>query len=134
MAAYNAGEAFRKRDAESFTHDVTSSDAGMIMHPRSMPTVFELPAGGRKKVVSVKMESSLVEELDRVWQELGYTSRSQFIREAIVYYMVVARAVKDGNLCLCECNTTPNARRLEDVLAEKIAEYVTEEGIENDMF
>jgi len=40
-----------------------------------------------KKVVSVKLDVDIIEELDRLWKKLGYNSRSEFIREAILFYM-----------------------------------------------
>jgi len=40
-----------------------------------------------KKVVSVKLDVDIIEELDRLWRKLGYNSRSEFIREAILFYM-----------------------------------------------
>jgi len=40
-----------------------------------------------KKVVSVKLDIDIIEELDRLWKKLGYNSRSEFIREAILFYM-----------------------------------------------
>ncbi len=81
---------------------------------------FELPAESRKKVVSVKMEETLIYELDRLWRQLGYSSRSEFIREAIVYYMMIVRAVRQSGLCLCE-RSSPGARSLEDILAESVS-------------
>ncbi|WP_236698202.1 ribbon-helix-helix domain-containing protein [Pyrodictium occultum] len=51
--------------------------------------VFEVPVSPPKKVVSVKLEVDIIEEMDRLWRSLGYTSRSEFIREAILYYMQV---------------------------------------------
>ena len=90
---------------------------------------FELPAESRKKVVSVKMEETLIYELDRLWRSLGYQSRSEFIREAIVYYMMIVRAVRQSGLCLCECSR-PGAKSLEDILAESISAGFEEEGEE----
>ena len=43
--------------------------------------------GSPKKVVSIKLDVDLINEIDRVWQRLGYSSRSEFIREAILYYL-----------------------------------------------
>jgi len=40
-----------------------------------------------KKVVSVKLDVELIEQLDRCWRRHGYRSRSEFIREAILFYM-----------------------------------------------
>ncbi len=80
--------------------------------------VFELGAPGRKKVVSVKIEERLLEEIDDTWRALGYGSRSEFIREAVIYYMLVRRALAATNLCLCDCRENPNAKRIEDVLME----------------
>jgi len=40
-----------------------------------------------KKVVSVKLDVDIIEELDKLWKKLGYNSRSEFIREAILFYM-----------------------------------------------
>ena len=51
--------------------------------------VFDVPVSPPKKVVSVKLEVDIIEEMDRVWRSLGYASRSEFIREAILYYMQV---------------------------------------------
>ena len=51
--------------------------------------VFDIPVPPPKKVVSVKLEVDIIEEIDRIWRSLGYASRSEFIREAILYYMQV---------------------------------------------
>ncbi|BES81354.1 hypothetical protein PABY_09210 [Pyrodictium abyssi] len=51
--------------------------------------VFDVPVSPPKKVVSVKLEVDIIEEMDRIWRSLGYASRSEFIREAILYYMQV---------------------------------------------
>ncbi|MET1128953.1 MAG: ribbon-helix-helix domain-containing protein [Thermoproteota archaeon] len=48
---------------------------------------FYLPIGSPKKVVSVKLEVEIVDEMDKLWRALGYSSRSDFIREAILAYM-----------------------------------------------
>ncbi|HIP85198.1 MAG TPA: ribbon-helix-helix protein, CopG family [Pyrodictium sp.] len=40
-----------------------------------------------KKVVSIKLDVDIIEELDKLWRKLGYNSRSEFIREAILFYM-----------------------------------------------
>ena len=92
---------------------------------------FELPAESRKKVVSVKMEETLIYELDRLWRSLGYSSRSEFIREAIVYYMMIVRAVRQSGLCLCECNQ-PGAKSLEDILAESVSAGIGEAADEDE--
>ena len=78
---------------------------------------FELPAVSRKRVVSVKLEETLLALLDEVWRSLGYQNRSQFIREAIVWYMMIVRSANRG-LCICECDK-PGAKRIEEVLAEE---------------
>ncbi len=41
-----------------------------------------------KKVVSVKLDVDIIEQMDKVWREYGYSSRSEFIREAILFYMM----------------------------------------------
>jgi len=51
--------------------------------------VFDVPVSPPKKVVSIKLEVDIIEEMDRIWRSLGYASRSEFIREAILYYMQV---------------------------------------------
>ncbi len=106
MAAYHDVDEFYLDDAEKRTYTQSPLD------------VFELGAPSRKKVVSVKIEERLLEEIDRAWRELGYGSRSEFIREAVIYYMLVRRAMNATNLCLCSCDESPNAKRVEDVLAE----------------
>ncbi len=50
---------------------------------------FDLVIPSPKRVVSIKLEIDLIEEIDRLWRRLGYTSRSEFIREAIIYYMQI---------------------------------------------
>jgi len=40
-----------------------------------------------KKVVSVKLDVELIEQLDKCWRRHGYRSRSEFIREAILFYI-----------------------------------------------
>jgi len=52
--------------------------------------ILDIPVPSPKRVVSVKLEVELIEEIDRVWRMLGYNSRSDFIREAILYYMQIA--------------------------------------------
>lgn len=49
--------------------------------------VMVVITGSPKKVVSIKLDVDLINEIDRVWQKLGYSSRSEFIREAILYYL-----------------------------------------------
>ncbi len=56
--------------------------------------VFEIRVTPPKKVVSVKIDVDLLHEIDKVWRELGYKSRSQFIIEAIIYYMQVVKSMK----------------------------------------
>jgi len=46
--------------------------------------------GSPKKVVSIKLEVDIIREIDEVWKKLGYSSRSEFIREAILYYAQIA--------------------------------------------
>ena len=58
--------------------------------------IIDVPVPSPKKVVSVKLEVELVEEIDRVWRMLGYSSRSEFIREAILYYMQIATRRLEG--------------------------------------
>ena len=43
--------------------------------------------GSPKKVVSVKLEVDLINQIDQVWKRLGYSSRSHFLREAIIFYL-----------------------------------------------
>jgi Arc/MetJ-type ribon-helix-helix transcriptional regulator len=52
---------------------------------------FYLPIGSPKKVVSVKLEVEIIDEMDKLWRTLGYSSRSDFIREAILAYMQLLR-------------------------------------------
>lgn len=40
-----------------------------------------------KKVVSVKLDVEIIDEIDRVWRSLGYSNRSEFLREAILFYL-----------------------------------------------
>jgi metal-responsive CopG/Arc/MetJ family transcriptional regulator len=56
---------------------------------RAQRPVFDIVIPSPKKVVSIKLEVDLLEEIDRLWRSLGYTSRSEFIREALIYYMQV---------------------------------------------
>lgn len=51
--------------------------------------ILVLP-GSPKKVVSIKLEYDIINEIDEVWRKLGYRSRSEFIREAILYYIQLA--------------------------------------------
>ncbi|BEP17644.1 hypothetical protein PYJP_09960 [Pyrofollis japonicus] len=55
--------------------------------------VFDIVIPSPKKVVSIKLEVDLLEEIDRLWRSLGYTSRSEFIREALIYYMQVVSSI-----------------------------------------
>ena len=76
---------------------------------------------GRKKVITLKVDVTILEEMDRLWRELGYASRSQFIREAITHYMLVARARRSGDdICVCRCSEARQAERLEDYIAERL--------------
>ncbi len=60
--------------------------------------VIDVPVPSPKRVVSVKLEVELIEEMDRLWRLLGYNSRSDFIREAILYYMqIAARRLETSN-------------------------------------
>lgn len=82
-------------------------------------TEFEIPVPPPKKVVSVKLEVDLIEEMDRVWRALGYNNRSDFIREAILYYMQVVMQNKDNMLearqALTILELERRIRELEDV-------------------
>ena len=83
-------------------------------------SIFELPAVSRKRVVSVKLEETLLAMLDEVWRSFGYQNRSQFIREAIIWYMMMVRSAKKG-LCLCDCSQ-PGARKPEEVMLSEFIE------------
>ena len=72
----------------------------------------------QKRVVSVKLEEHFIQIIDEFWQRHGYENRSQFIREAIVWYMNLIRAIERG-LCVCDCNKK-GAKKLEDVLYEAV--------------
>ncbi len=67
-------------------------------HHRSDKNIIIVPPGSPKKVVSIKLEVDIIREIDEVWRKLGYSSRSEFIREAILYYAQIApilRSVKN---------------------------------------
>ncbi len=55
---------------------------------------FDIIVSSPKKVVSIKLEVELIHEIDAVWQKLGYRSRSEFLREAILYFLQVAPRLK----------------------------------------
>jgi len=40
-----------------------------------------------KKVVSFKLDVDIIAKIDEVWPRLGYRSRSQFLREAVLFYL-----------------------------------------------
>jgi len=46
---------------------------------------------GLTKVVSVKLDLSMLKEIDDTYREYDYKSRSEFIREAIQVYMKLLR-------------------------------------------
>lgn len=39
------------------------------------------------KVVTVKLDYDLLQVIDRLWKTLGYSNRSEFIRDALSYYL-----------------------------------------------
>ncbi len=57
--------------------------------------VFEIIVTPPKRVVSVKLDIDTIELIDRIVQEYGYASRSEFIREAIYFY--IAFLSRKGN-------------------------------------
>jgi metal-responsive CopG/Arc/MetJ family transcriptional regulator len=59
-------------------------------HHRDGRNIIIVPPGSPKKVVSIKLEVDIIREIDEVWKKLGYSSRSEFIREAILYYAQIA--------------------------------------------
>jgi len=72
-----------------------------------------------KKVVSVKLDVDIIEELDKLWRRLGYNSRSEFIREAILFYMQYVQekleAKRDENTSKLAQQKLP-LRELEEVI------------------
>ncbi|WP_048054258.1 ribbon-helix-helix domain-containing protein [Saccharolobus solfataricus] len=47
---------------------------------------FELEITGTV-TISFKLENEFIKEIDNVARNLGYTNRSDFIRDAIIYYL-----------------------------------------------
>ncbi|ABM81092.1 ribbon-helix-helix domain-containing protein [Hyperthermus butylicus] len=93
--------------------------------------IIDVVVPSPKKVVSVKLEVEIIEELDRTWRALGYTSRSEFIREAILYYMQVVQArraatsaaIRGDNMGRVLANGEAGAEEVEE------EEFVEEEGV-----
>ncbi|RUM47354.1 MAG: hypothetical protein DSY37_02920 [Hyperthermus sp.] len=78
----------------------------MVAEAKPRSGEITIITGSPKKVVSFKLDVSLIEEIDRVWSMLGYSSRSEFIRDAVIYYMQVAVRLKNGygdGRCRCDC-------------------------------
>jgi len=46
-----------------------------------------------KKVVSFKLDVDIIAQIDEVWPQLGYQSRSQFLREAVLFYLQYVQRV-----------------------------------------
>lgn len=62
------------------------------------------------KVVSIKLPVDVIDLVDELWRKYGFRSRSEFIREAIIFYASVLEVVRkrqekkddeaSGGLCL----------------------------------
>ena len=50
-----------------------------------------------KKTICVKIDQDLLDFVDRVVRELGYETRSDFFREAIIYYAQIVEKVNKKN-------------------------------------
>jgi Arc/MetJ-type ribon-helix-helix transcriptional regulator len=48
---------------------------------------FEILVTPPKKVISIKLDADLIDIMDSVWKRYGYSSRSEFIREAILFFI-----------------------------------------------
>ncbi len=55
----------------------------MVSNSNEIEIIVEPP----KKVVSFKLDVDIIEQIDRLWQSLGYRSRSEFLREAVLFYI-----------------------------------------------
>ena len=81
------------------------------------PTIF-VRIAPRLRVVSVKIDEYLLRIVDDVWKTLGYASRSEFIREAIVWYLHAIRVSSSGRtICVCPCSAK-GAKPLDRLLDE----------------
>ncbi len=49
------------------------------------------------KVLSIKIDSELLATIDKMWRDLGYTSRSEFIRESLIVVLKLIELVKESN-------------------------------------
>ncbi len=71
-----------------------------------------------KKVVSVKLDVEIIDEIDRVWRSLGYSNRSEFLREAILFYLQFVK--KRGAVSSAIHGRGPEAA---EALAEAVEDY-----------
>lgn len=42
---------------------------------------------GSMKIMSVKLEIEFIQKIDNLWKKYGYKSRSDFIRDALAFYL-----------------------------------------------
>jgi metal-responsive CopG/Arc/MetJ family transcriptional regulator len=50
-------------------------------------TELDIVIDSPKKVVSFKLDVDIISQIDELWPRLGYRSRSQFLREAVLFYV-----------------------------------------------
>ena len=50
------------------------------------------------KVLSIKIDTELLNNIDKLWRNLGYTSRSEFIRESLILTIKLINLLKNTRL------------------------------------
>jgi|GEM_PF-6077396 len=77
-----------------------------------------------KKVVSFKLDVDIIAQIDEVWPRLGYRSRSQFLREAVLFYLqYVQKRLREHKEAPVEDETSINAA---DTSVEDVEGLVSE--------
>lgn len=71
---------------------------------------FEVISIPPTKVVSIKLPVDVIDLVDELWRKFGFKSRSEFIREAIIFYATMLEMMErrqrsddektSGGLCL----------------------------------
>ncbi len=90
---------------------------------------FEVLVTPPKKVVSVKLDADLVDLVDKFWRMYGYRSRSEFIREAILFFIAHLGRRDEAGAHQARATKRLDPDELERALEEALGEdFTTPEG------
>ncbi|MEZ0290700.1 MAG: ribbon-helix-helix domain-containing protein [Sulfolobales archaeon] len=52
----------------------------------------------KTRIVSIKIDKELLDEIDRIWRRLGYSSRSNFLRDALQVYLKILSLIENSTV------------------------------------